>query len=894
MSSGVVAYSQTGIVCSLSVAVRGAGRPEQGCRPPTIYSMSAPRGRFGSAAAALVGLVAVSVVAGVMVTVSIAPAIALTGVATTNGIGLFENLPSDLKIDPLQQKTEIYAKNGSKQKLIATFYNQNREIIGWNDVPQTVKNATIAAEDIRYYQHGAVDPTGIVRAAVQDLMHKSQQGASTITQQYVKNVCVQEAELQPTPAKVQAAADVCTGGLSRKVQEARYAIGLEKKYTKDQILLAYLNIVGFGGSIYGIESAAEYYFGVHAKDLTDAQAASLMAIVNVPDDLRIDQKANLPANLARRNYVLTTEHTHNLISDAAFQTAINTPLKPKITPSSSGCNQAGIAGYFCDYVTRIIQQDPAFGATAGERYNNLTSAGWKISTTLDLKLQTTAQKAMNAHVPMKTNIGSTAVTVQVGTGRVLAMVQNKIFNNDGDAGKLGLQYTSVNYNTDSDSGGSSGFQPGSTYKLFTLLDWLKQGHSLNEVVSGNQRTIPESQFTACGAPYPSDAAWSVGNDEGKSENGPTTVRRATALSINGAFASMGLKLDVCDIRDIATAMGVKRADGAKLEDVPPSIIGTNEVTPLSMATAYAGVANNGKTCSPIVIDKVVKTDGTDVAVPQSTCTQGVDKQVAIAAASALRSVITSGTMAGDQTSDGVYEIGKTGTTDDAHDTWAIGSSSKTTTAVWVGTADGPKANLRAIYSFPYCSLVGGSTQAAIARHCIWRDIQTEANALYGGSKTWAQPQSQYIYGAQTTVPNVVGLSQSAATGVLQSSGFTVQVDSAVDSTVAAGLIATQTPGAGAAATPGATVTIAPSSGTAPPGGAAGPTATVPNVVGQSLSNARAALSSAGFTQVGVDYLSRGNFGPCLVTASNPVQGTSAPTSQPVQLAVFGSRGSCGG
>ena len=325
--------------------------------------MSARSGRPRGAASALLGMLGVAVVAGLMITVGVAPAIALTGVGAKNGIGLFENLPDDLKIAQLQQKTEIYANSGGKAVRIASFYNQNRVVIPWSDVPTTVKNATLAAEDVRFYTHGGVDPTGIVRALVSDIGHGSQQGASTITQQYVKNVCIQEAELLPTQAAVDAAYQDCTGGIGRKLKEARLAIGLEKKYTKNDILLGYLNIAGFGGQIYGIEAAAQYYFHTHAKDLTNAQAASLMAIVNAPNDLKIDDKANIAANTARRDYILDTELKHHLISQADHDAAIKTPVKPQITPTQTGCGQAGAAAYFCSYVVSTVEQNPAFGAT---------------------------------------------------------------------------------------------------------------------------------------------------------------------------------------------------------------------------------------------------------------------------------------------------------------------------------------------------------------------------------------------------------------------------------------------------------------------------------------------------------------------------------------------------
>jgi membrane peptidoglycan carboxypeptidase len=854
--------------------------------------MSASDGRPGGAGSALLGLLAVAMIAGVMVTVGVAPAIALTGVAAKNTIASFENLPSDLTIANLQQKTEIYAQLDGKPHLLTSFYNQDREVIAWDDVPATVKNAAVAGEDVRFYQHGGVDPMGILRAVVANAGSGNSQGASTISQQYVKNICVQEAELLSTQKLVDAAYEVCTqGSVVRKLKEARLAIGLEKKYSKDQILLGYLNIAGFGGQIYGIETAAQYYYDKHAKDLTTAEAASLVAIVNDPNVLRIDEKSNIADNTVRRDYILGVELKHHMLTQEEYQKAIATPVKPKVTPSRAGCQGAGVSGYFCDYVTHIVKQNPAFGKTPGARYNALVAGGLKIYTTLNLNLQRKAQKTMNQYVPMKSpvgNIASAATTVEVGTGRVLTMVQSKIYNNE-----PGSKYTAINYNTDEAYGGSHGFQPGSTYKLFTLVDWLKQGHGLYESVDGNARTIPASNFTQCKKPYNGEA-WSVGNDAA-GEGGYRSVFNGTQLSVNGVFASMAEKLDLCDIRDTAKAFGVHRADKAPLEMYPNSIIGTNTVAPISMATAYAGMANNGMTCTPIAIDKVVKPDGSQIQVPTSTCKQSVDKQVAIAANSALHGVITGGTMAGDATPDGVYEIGKTGTTDDAYDTWAIGASSKVATAIWVGSVTG-HVNLREVRGFPACSYDGGIGKASDARHCLWKDMMTANNAVYPGATSWQQPLPRYLYGKQTTVPTVGGMSVDQAKNVLASAGFRGVVGSPEASdTVEKDKVSSTSPGGGAQASAGAAVTLHLSSGPAPQTPPMGQpdqngNVTVPNVTRMQFGQAQQTLQQAGL-QVGAVFKPITPNHTCFVYGQSPAQG-QAPKQSTVTIAVDGDPGQC--
>jgi membrane peptidoglycan carboxypeptidase len=697
----------------------------------------------------LLAFFAVAGIAGVLVAVLLTPAVALSGAGAKQGIGLFESLPGDLKIGALQQRTSIYATSHGKPVLLASFYAQNRVVIPWDAVPLSVQDAAIAGEDVRFYHHGGVDANAIARAAVADVLGKSLQGASTITQQYVKNVCVQQAEAITDVKKAQTAYAECIDpSAGRKVREMRLAIGLEKKYTKNEILLGYLNIAGFGGRVYGIEAAAQYYFGVQAKQLTVPQAAALIAIVNNPEHFRLDVKANLPAATDRRDHILAVEREQGMISAAAYREAVAAPITTHITAPPTGCDAAGVAGFFCDYVKNVLETDPTFGATRQVREANLQTMGWKVTTTLNLDLQRTAQKVMNTYVPKSTklfDVGGAAVSVQPGSGRVVSMVQNKDYDASGSRGGTSSRYSAVNYNVDMALGAGGGPQPGSTFKLFPLIDWLKTGHTLYQTVNGNPRTIPASTFAKCGSPDYDDKAWSVGNDV-PTEKGNYTVMAGTAGSVNGVFASLGEESDLCRIRDLAQSMDATNARGGRLSTVPAMVIGgASSIAPIDMATAYATIANHGVTCDPIAIDSIVDPDGHPMPVPKANCRRTVPAAVATAVAYALHGVIAGGTMSGDQTADGLYEFGKTGTTDNAKDTWAIGSTSKVTTAVWVGNANG-FANLRQVYGFPYCGLSQGSTQSAIERHCVWNGIQTAANRIYGGATGWAAPDSQYLYG----------------------------------------------------------------------------------------------------------------------------------------------------
>ncbi len=224
---------------------------------------------------------------------------------------------------------------------------------------------------------------------------------------------------------------------------------------------------------------------------------------------------------------------------------------------------------------------------------------------------------------------------------------------------------------------------------------------------------------------------------------------------------MAEKLDLCDIQGMAKALDVHRGDGTDTGTNPSSILGTDTVAPLTMATAYAGIANQGLVCSPVAIDKIVTSTGKQVNVPASDCKQGVPKNIAIAAGYTLHGVFGGGgTAAGDEGPlNGAFGMVKTGTTDNATNTWEVGGTTKTTTAVWVGNVNGG-TNLRNVYSFPGCE---GTGQAANARHCIWQEIAGANAAKYPGDTTWPTPDAQFLYGQQISVPNVAGLSMSDAT-----------------------------------------------------------------------------------------------------------------------------------
>lgn len=648
--------------------------------------------------------VVMSVLAGMLVAVAVTPAVAVAGESTSGAVAFFEDLPSYLDVQTPQQVSSVYATKGGKQVKIASFYAENRTNVTADQMADTLKQAAIDTEDPRYYDEGGIDVLGTLRGVAATVVGGDVQGGSSITQQYVKNVLVQQCEeltgkdQAATAKKVEACYQDAAGVTpQRKLQEMRYAIAVNKKYSKDDILTGYLNIVGLGGRVYGAEAGAEYYFGVHAKDLSLVQSATLVAILNNPSNLRIDvpsDKDNGSANgyaltKERRDYVLRRMQAHGSITKAAMTKAIATPITPKITETANGCSTAATnedAGYFCDYVRDQVLQDPAFGKTAAARIATLDTKGLQIHTSLDLDLQSQAQTALSTYVPSTmagVDVGGSNVTVEPGTGRIMAMVQNTSYT-QGDNAAAGS--TAVNYSADSGYGNSGGFQTGSTYKVFTLAEWLATGHTLSESVSTTEHTFQNSEFTnSC--QNVSGGTWPVANAE--SVPASMTVQAATVESINTAFGAMGKQLDLCKIAQLAQSMGIHRADGAALGQTPSSILGVNELSPIDLAEAYAGFANGGVVCTPTAIDSVTESDGTKITPTPSSCTQGVSADVAGTVDYALQGVLSgSGTAASANPGDSVPKFAKTGTTDGDVQNWLVASSTKYTNATWIGNVQG--------------------------------------------------------------------------------------------------------------------------------------------------------------------------------------------------------------
>ncbi|HEY5231530.1 MAG TPA: transglycosylase domain-containing protein, partial [Galbitalea sp.] len=660
--------------------------------------------------------------------------------------GANQDLPGSIQIGQLPQRNRIFANGPSGPVQIATVYDQNREEDSWNQISPYLKDAAVDGEDRGFYTHGGVDFVAVVRAAVGNVASGSvQSGASTIAMQVVRNVEVQDALELKTPAERTAAYETATEDtLARKVTEMRLAVGLEKQFAKRQILNEYLNIADFGGNNYGVETAAQAYFSTSARKVTPAQAASLIAIVQDPSARSLGTQANFAANEVRRNFILDQMYRANDITKAQYDTAVATHVDAAFVHLSAvqnGCLAAQVAyRWICDYTLNDVDNLPALGATRSAREKNWVLGGYDVYTTFSTQLQDAATSTLASLVPATETrflLGGAISTVQPGTGKILVMAENKTFDDTLSGG--GPTTTAVNFNVDRDNGGSSGFQPGSAYKLFTLLDWLKQGHKLTDVFNASVRSMPMSSFTACGKKLVGPA-YTFKNDE--NEQGPTTVLQATARSINSVFIQMSAQLDLCDIRNVAKSLGVHNATGQALSDVPACIIGgcNNTIAPLTLAAAYAAIADQGMYCTAIGVEKVVGSGGKNLGAQPSNCHQAVAANVADTAVKALQAVMTrGGTGVTANPNDGTAFMGKTGTTNNSLQTWIVASSTKASTAVWVGNISGTQ---------PLRSISVAGSQAALLRHRVFRAVMKVVDQYVGVAAPFAPADPTLVSGGK--------------------------------------------------------------------------------------------------------------------------------------------------
>ena len=641
-------------------------------------------------------LIILAAVGGVLAAAMIMPIVAATGVLVRNEANKFTTL--SLTAASLPQRSEILDRNGhllayvygvdvpystsASNATVLQYYGWDRQPVTYGQIDQNMVNSIVAIEDSRYWVHGALDLRGTIRAAVNDIQHQPVQGGSTIAQQYVKNVLLLSAEeAGDNTAEKAAYADT----LSRKLNELRLAVGVEHNDTKQQILAGYLNDAYFGNNAYGIEAAAETYFGTSVTELTVTQAATLAGIVENPS--KYDPMVDPTTALTRRNTVLARMAQTGLGLTAAQATADEKqPLGLHVSVPQSGCESStiGSAGFFCEYVEEVFLHDPAYGATPMARAKLLSTGGLQISTTLDPQDQQAANSAVNYVEPASSNYynpghnADTEVLIQPGTGQIRAIAENAPYG-------TGRGQTEIDYAANTEYGGSAqGVQTGSSSKLFTLITALKQNYPFGFTLHVPGSTTINGYTNCQGGPAGNyqgiPGAYNVTNAEGPQSASTQSLYTGTTQSINVFYAELEKRVGLCNVVQTAASMGMSRVDGTSLlsndhtpfgtlysaDNIPSFTLGSVGVSPMSMAAAYATVANQGTYCAPVAIDKVIMDTGVYLPVPSADCHRVFSADVANAVNYILQGVLTTGTAASVGGLNGREAAGKTGTSNVAN------------------------------------------------------------------------------------------------------------------------------------------------------------------------------------------------------------------------------------
>lgn len=773
----------------------------------------------------LLGMIAVSALGGVLLAAFFLPAVSASSAVAEDGVALFESYPSELEVEPLNEASRIEAADGS---LLATFYTENRIMVPLDEISPHMQHAVQAVEDHRFYEHGGVDMRGTLRALANNAVTSDTQGGSTLTQQYVKNALLMDAVQRGDQDDINAATEQSYG---RKLREAKLAISLEKQWSKDEILGAYLNVSQFGPSQYGVETAAQHYYSKSAADLDPGEAAMLAGITNGPN--YYDPVANPENGEKRRNEVLTTMHREGYISEEELEEYTSRPVEDMLNVQNvrAGCADAGGSGFFCDYVTRTLLNDPEFAPTLEERRKLLYGGGLTIRTSLDPELQSTAEEILQEKVPgdAEHGFGHSIVTVEPGTGEILTMAQNRTFNpyEDSEPGE-----SAINFNVPQALGGSSGFPVGSTFKPFVLKEWLTSGKSIHDRVSTSRETMATFPAHCLNhGRWRENPGYNPDNAVSVPISPMESVLNSTKFSINTSYANMARQLDLCDIADGAREIGAIPATYNPYDsdtwdmsiadmygtELAPSVVvlGELRISALDMASAYATFAAEGTYCRPQAVTEVIDRDGEPMPISGPECEQAMDKEDADAMAWVLEQDLEDPRATGKgKTIDGHPAGGKTGTSGSQFHTWYVGFTRQMSTAVWFGH---PQGNVRpGNFQVGDTYLRSGSVWGNTVSLPTWQDFMTRAHEDLPSEPFPAEPDRSEVEESDAveegTVPDVSGMVLSEAQAAVEAAGYDVEVEQESHDSVDQWYVIGTDPAAGTDLPEGRTVTIRQSSG----------------------------------------------------------------------------------
>lgn len=572
------------------------------------------------------------VLAFVSVFVAAIVALGVGGVALANV--WLQDLPdySDANALNTSATSVVYASDG--ETVLAEFQLENREPVEADQISKYVLEGTVACEDERFYTHSGVDVVGSARALVNNVLGGSLEGGSTITQQLVRNTILSD--------------EMSEISFKRKIREMFLAMKVEEMYSKDEILLMYLNTINYGSGAYGIEAASERYFSKHASELTLAEAATL---IGIPQSPNYNEPIDYPDNAkSRRNLVLDRMVSNGCVSAAEADAVRGEDIALNTTAPS--VNGIVAYPYFASYVrNQLLNEEGKYAFSTAE----LFKGGLKIITTLDVNDQKAAEEACAKKAKEAGSVFEVAMAaIDNSNGHIKAMV-----------GGNNYEESQVNMATGEGGGGR---QCGSSFKAFTLAAAIEEGID------------PETTI---------DAGYSVdleGTDRqvynaGKASYGSVSIKKATAVSSNTAFTRLIMSIGVDKVREMAQRLGIK----SPIQDVAGITLGIDSVNPLEMASAYSTIASGGIHYEPECILTI--TDRSGNVIVDNTHPEGervLSQEVARAVIDCLEGVITGGTGKPAALTTGQVCAGKTGTTEEDQDSYFVGFTPQLTSAFWLG------------------------------------------------------------------------------------------------------------------------------------------------------------------------------------------------------------------
>ncbi|MFG3339362.1 transglycosylase domain-containing protein [Glycomyces sp. NPDC048151] len=657
----------------------------------------------GPSAEGVYALLRTSLLAGLAIAALVFPLAAMAGLSAKAGFDSIDTLSVAVTETDPPLTSYVYAADG--ETLISLFYDEFRRHVTLDEVSPLMQQAMVSAEDSRFYTHNGVDYRGIVRAMVANNSSGGvEQGASTITMQYVRGALQLNAE---TIDEVIAATEQTA---VRKLREARLAMAVEEQLTKDQILERYLNQAYFGHNAYGIFAAAQVYFSKHPSELNLQESATLAGLVQAPsayDPITSDQTRALE----RRNWVLDRMVDIDYLSRGDATEVRGLPIELDVSDPPNSC--IGVTGtptefgFFCDYFRRWWREQDAFGATPAERERELRQGGYTVITTLDPDLQKMANKHVLDGKSEESRLAHGAVVMEPGTGRIKALGLNRTFSYDqkenGPHSNPSFDRKGNYPNTVNPvlgGGAEGGYQAGSTFKIFTMLAALDAGYPLDYNIYSPNRVATSfvSATTACGG------RWCPKNGSA-SMAGNRDMWSGFGMSVNTYFAQLIDRVGADKAVEMAERMGLQwRSEGdayyaseERRSGWGPFTLGVSDVQPIEMTNVFNTLAAEGLYCEPIPAMRIIDPEGQELDAASPRCHQELDADVARAATDAARCVTETARKGAQCGSWGTSKVvgvlagrpvaGKSGTTDGDRASWFLGYTPQLTVGAFMADPD---------------------------------------------------------------------------------------------------------------------------------------------------------------------------------------------------------------